>query len=115
MPVMARELKPKPVPAIVDIALKLKELGYRPLPLRSGKSTPNKGWKLEPNTPEAIARWNGRTVAVWLQASDDLFAIDLDVQIQDVLDRIIARYRARWPAFMERCLIRHSGAVKVML
>jgi hypothetical protein len=113
---MARQpLKPKPVPAIVPIALKLKALGYDPIPLYSGKGKPPKGWPTNPNTPEDINGWNGRTVALRMRGHADLFAIDMDIQHDGVLRAIIARYQERWPDFMARCVVRHSGAVKVML
>jgi hypothetical protein len=110
-----RALGKKPVSPLVPVALRLKQLGYDPIPLRSGKGTPPKGWPGMANTPADIAMWRGGTVAVRMAGSDDLFAVDLDVQVQEVLDAIIERYRTRWPAFMAGCVIRHSSQVKVML
>jgi putative DNA primase/helicase len=109
-----RELKPKSVPAIVPIALKLKAAGYDPIPLRH-KTGPYEGWRLAPNTPADIAAFHGKALALRMSGHDDLFAIDLDIQRQEILDQIWERYQARWPEFMARCVVRHSSRVKVML
>lgn len=108
-------LAPMPVPPIRAIALKLKALGYDPMPLVSGKDNPFKGWPDNPNTPDDIAKWNGRTVALRTKDAAYLFYIDMDVQRQDLLDAMLDKIEARWPEFYERCVIRHSGAVKLCL
>jgi putative DNA primase/helicase len=107
-------LGPKPVSPIVPIAKKLKENGFDPIPLRS-KTEPYVGWRTDPNTPADIKKWRGGAIALRMYGHPDLFAIDLDIQRQDVMDEVIRRYTERWPEFMARCIIRHSGAVKAML
>ena len=103
---MARALKPKPVPAIVAIALALKQLGYDPIPLRSGKSKPfpKTGPSLA-NDEAAIKKMVGRTVALRTNGCVDVFFVDIDVQIEDARDKIIDAYRARWPEFFEQCVL----------
>lgn len=51
---MPRPLKPKPISAVVTIALALKRLGYDPIPLRSGKSKPFPNWPKLANDEAAI-------------------------------------------------------------
>lgn len=112
---MPRPLKPKPVPAVVAIALALKQLGYDPIPLRSGKSKPFKGWPTMANDEAAIKKMVGRTVALRTNGCIDAFFIDIDVQDEGARDKIVEAYRARWPEFFAQCVIRHSGGIKVML
>jgi hypothetical protein len=112
---MARTLKPKTIPAIVTIALELKRLGYDPIPLRSGKDKPFKGWPTTANEEADIKKFVGRSIALRTNGCVDTFFIDVDVQDEDARDKIIAAYCARWPEFMRDCVIRHSGGVKVML
>lgn len=112
--VRSRTLKPKPVSPIVPIAKALKEMGFDPIPMRS-KTKPYTGWRTQPNTPADIDKWQGKTLAVRMDGAGELFAIDLDIQREDILEAIIAKYRERWPEFMDKCVIRHSDRVKVML
>lgn len=113
---MARKpLKPKRIFAIVPIAQALKRLGYDPIPLWAGKSKPKYQWPTLPNEPEDIARWTGKSVALRMRGCPCLFAIDLDISLEPVLEAVLAAYTARWPAFMGACIRRHSGRVRVML
>jgi hypothetical protein len=83
-------------------------------PLTSGKDRPLKGWPRMPNQPADIAGWNGRGAAVRMGGST-LVARDMDITIEPLRDQILAAAALRWPDFMQRCLRRHSGAVKLML
>jgi hypothetical protein len=110
-----KSLAAKPESPIVPVALKLKELGYDPIWLYAGKGKQAAGWPEMANEPDDIRKWRGRSVALRMSGHPDLTAFDMDVPRQDILDSIILRWTDRWPEFMGRCLIRHSGAVKVML
>jgi hypothetical protein len=98
--------------------LRLKAVGYDPIPLRIDKK-PYPGWPREPNNPKDIAYW-GRyagcvATGVRLYQSPGLFVLDLDIHIAAVRDAILKTYKQRWPTFMVNCVRRHSQGVSLAL
>ena len=99
-----RPLGTKRSAALVAPALKLKLQGYDPIPLRSGKEHPFKGWPATPNEPADITKWTGKALAVRMMGPGHLMVFDIDVSLQAVFDVIWDAWSARWPEFMEKPL-----------
>ncbi len=108
------ELRPKKINPMRAVWLKLRELGYDVIPLKEGKATPFKGWRVMQNDPDDIARWGGHSAGIRLEDSGAI-VFDFDVRIQAVLDALLEMMRQEFPEFWAGCLVRHSGAVKVAL
>jgi hypothetical protein len=92
---------------------KLKQLGYDVVPIR-GKDHPYKGWPTMPNDEVAIGEWSGSGAAVRMKGSE-LVAIDLDIHVEGVRDKMLQWLTEHYPEFMATCLRRHSQATTLML
>jgi hypothetical protein len=115
---MSDSLKPKIIHARRQVWLRLKELGYHSLiPIRD-KTSPFPGYaKLSnrgANTPAHIMQWQGYGSALLMQGSG-LIVFDLDTRLVIARDGILTMMERRWPAFMDGCLRRHSGGIKLAL
>jgi hypothetical protein len=100
------------------VRLRLKKLGYDPIPLRIDKK-PYVDWPREPNSREDIIRW-GRyadcvATGIRLYRSPGLLVLDLDIRIVEMRDAILQAYEQRWPHFMADCVRRHSQGVSLAL
>jgi Virulence-associated protein E-like domain len=111
---MSLQLKPKKVNNYRQVWLTLKELGYDVIPVFSGKDNPPAGYPTMPNTPADIQTWKGRGAAIRM-FGNEVFIIDLDTCTEDARDAVLGMIKERWPDFFSRCLMRHSGAVKIAL
>jgi hypothetical protein len=98
---------------IDTIRLQIKRMGYDLIPLSTDK-LPYKNWPKQCNDEASILRWPGIATGIRM-FGHDVFVIDLDIRIAIIRDEILKAYTAQWPAFMARCLRRHSSGVTLAL
>jgi hypothetical protein len=107
-------LPPKPIHSRRQVWLAIKNNGYDVIPLKSGKDSPFRHWPSIPNEPADIATWNGRAAAIRTYGTE-LFIIDNDTTAPAARAAVMAVIGEKYPAFLDQCLHRHSGAVKIAL
>jgi len=111
---MSDSLKPKAIHARRQVWLDIKANGYDVIPLKSGKDSPFRNWPSIPNEPADIATWNGRAAAIRTYGTE-LFIVDNDTTAPAARAAVMAVIGEKYPAFLDQCLHRHSGAVKIAL
>src|SRR6516165_2928540 len=107
-----RPLQPKPECPLTAVRLQIKAGGYDLIPLHGKIGF--KGWRTQPNDDASSRKWWGDSTGIRMYGND-VFVIDIDVNIAEVVKDILDAYTKRWPAFMRGCLRRHSGANKIAL
>jgi hypothetical protein len=106
-----RPLQPREC-RLTAVRLQIKAGGYDIIPLRDKKGF--EGWPKQPNDETAIRKWWGTATGIRMYRHD-VFVLDIDVKIAAVVKAILDAYTERWPAFMQACLRRHSGAHTIAL
>src|SRR5262245_11436749 len=99
-------LQPKRINPALEIRLKLKAAGYDVIPYYGFRKN-FKGWPHMPNAEEDIRRWGGAGASIRMKGSG-VCCIDIDVADEALNEAVLCMLEARWPAFMERCVMRHS-------
>jgi hypothetical protein len=107
-----RPSPPKRINLLTAKRLLIKRGGYDVIPLNGKRG--GLGWPTQRNDEAAILKWGGLSTGIRMYGHD-VFVLDLDVNIAAVVRAILAAYTKKWPAFMRRCLRRHSGTNKIAL
>lgn len=84
-----------------EIAAKLLNNGYQPIPIPFGKKGPNtKGWQNKAFTEDDFHKDNN--VGIRTGGDDGIYLLDIDVTDPDMASQVVARWESQFPNCMQR-------------